>query len=185
MSGLMRCKACGLIISGSRIKDVCPACGLPRTVFEEYEERISPERKFLLSLDLHPIAVHFPQALAVLAALFIFGGLLLKTPLASELLSAARLLLILLPFSVLGAIAAGILDGRTRFRRLGTPMLIRKMIVSGILLVLTVIALWLILQPGLDKQNAVPVLVLSLGCIGCEIVLGKTGSKLMCVRIGG
>ena len=185
MVRLMRCKACGFVISESKIKDVCPACGLPKTVFEEYEERISQRRKFILGLDLHPIAVHFPQALATLGAVFTAGGLLLEESLATELLSAARLLLILLPFSVFGAIIAGIVDGKTRFRRLKTPLLVRKMVLGTILLVLSVVVCALVLQSGWEAETATIVLVLLLGCIGCEIGLGKTGVRLICARVRG
>jgi uncharacterized membrane protein len=34
-------------------------------MFEPYVEKISPKRKRILSLDLHPIAVHFPQAFII------------------------------------------------------------------------------------------------------------------------
>ena len=185
MARLMRCKACGFVISESKIKDVCPACGLPKSVFEEYEERISQKRKLILGLDLHPIAVHFPQALATLSAVFLAVGLLLEGSLAAELLSAARLLLILLPFSVLVAIIVGILDGKTRFRRLKTPLLVRKMILAVILLVLSVIVCALVLRSELKTETAGVVLVLLLGCIGCEIGLGKTGVRLICARVRG
>ena len=38
---------------------------LPKKVFEQYKERMSPGRSRILHLDLHPIAVHFPQTLLV------------------------------------------------------------------------------------------------------------------------
>jgi hypothetical protein len=53
------------VLKESELGDVCPACGLPRKVFNDYKERMSPGRNKFLHLDLHPIAVHFAQSMLV------------------------------------------------------------------------------------------------------------------------
>ncbi len=180
MAKMMRCKACGYVAADAKIGDVCPACGLPRTVFEEFEDKISPKRKRIIDLHLHPIAVHFPQALATLVPLFIVAGWwILKPSLAIDVLNSARVLAVLLPFSVLGAIAAGIIDGKTRFKKLSTPLLVRKIVIGSVLLLLSVAVCVLVLLPNLGQWAVYAVLALSLACVGCEILLGNIGAGLM------
>jgi rubredoxin len=58
MKELIRCKACGYVMEADKLKDVCPACGMSSRVFEPYRERVALNRLFILSLDLHPIAIH-------------------------------------------------------------------------------------------------------------------------------
>ncbi len=146
---------------------------------------MSAKRLFILGLDLHPIAVHFPQSFSILIAVFIAGALVLGSQLADELLTASKLLVILLPLSVIGAIAVGFLDAKVRFRRLNTPMLVRKIVAGFVLLLLSVVMCVMVLRSGLTAENAYPILGLSLACIVCDIILGKTGGKLMCVRVPG
>jgi rubredoxin len=185
MAKMMRCRVCGYVLPEGKIKDVCPACGYPKTVFEEHDEKISPRRKLILGLDLHPIAVHFPQVFATIGALFVAAAMVLKSPLAVELLTAARLFAILLPLSVLAAIVLGILDGKLRIKRLKTPYLLRKIVAAIILQVLSLIVCVLVLRSGLTAGTNPVVLLLLVGCIACEVVLGRTGGRLMCVRVRG
>lgn len=185
MANLMRCKACGFVMAESKIGHVCPACGLPKTVFEEYKEKVSAKRIFILGLDLHPIAVHFPQSLSVLIAVFIAGSMIFGSQLAEQLLTASKILVVLLPVSVVGAIVVGFIDAQARFRRINTPMLVKKIVVGMVLLVISVVMCVIVLRSGLTERNAIPILALSIGCIICDILLGRTGGRLMCVRVGG
>ncbi len=52
-------------MEAGKLGDVCPACGLPRKVFEPYRERVSINRLRLLNLDMHPIAIHLSQAMVI------------------------------------------------------------------------------------------------------------------------
>jgi len=54
-----------IVIEADKLGDVCPACGMPRKVFEPYRERVSRNRLKLLNFDLHPIAIHLSQALVI------------------------------------------------------------------------------------------------------------------------
>ena len=65
MKELVRCRPCGFVIEADKLGDVCPACGMPRKVFEPYRERVSRNRLILLNFDLHPIAIHLSQALVI------------------------------------------------------------------------------------------------------------------------
>lgn len=185
MEKMVRCKACGFVTRESDVRDVCPACGLPRTVFEEHDEKISKKRKLILELHLHPIAVHFPQALAALVFVFLAGGLLLDSRLGGQLTQSAWILAVLLFPAVLGAILAGVVDGKIRFKKLATPFLRQKMVLGFLLLVLSTpmaaTAIWC------QDQSWAPYLLLglSLGCLACEVFLGKIGVKLMYARLNG
>ncbi|MBD3237035.1 MAG: rubrerythrin [Candidatus Eisenbacteria bacterium] len=185
MAKLLRCRACGFVVEEGHLGEVCPACGLPRKVFEEHAERISPLRKRILALDLHPISVHLPQSLAVLILLALLGKVLLRGPLAAQLEDSARLLAILFPLTVLASMATGLLDGRTRYRRLRTPLLVRKMIVGLLLLLLSAALAALALLGGFGSPLIYLGLALVLGCLVCEFLLGRTGSKLICPYLRG
>ncbi len=185
MANLMRCKACGYILEEGKIGEVCPACGLPRTVFEQYQDPVSAKRRFLVDLHLHPIAVHFPQALATLIPLLMLAGWILESSLAIEVLSTARILGILLPLTVLGALAAGLLDAKTRFKKLSTPLLVKKIALGSLLLVFSVAISVLMLLPDLGQWAVYVVVGLSIACIGCEVLLGKIGSGLMYAFLRG
>src|SRR5512133_3735012 len=71
MKELVRCKACGYVMEADKLKDVCPACGMSHKVFEPYRERVALNRLFILSLDLHPIAIHLSQTFFILIPVLI------------------------------------------------------------------------------------------------------------------
>jgi rubredoxin len=53
MKELVRCRPCGFVMDADKLGDVCPACGLPRKVFEPYRERVSLNRLFLSLFIFH------------------------------------------------------------------------------------------------------------------------------------
>ena len=95
MTQLLRCKPCGYIIKEQDLGQVCPACGMPKSAFEPYKENISPKRKFILGLDLHPIAVHFPQAFATILPLILIFNILFTSYYAKELVRVSKFLSVL------------------------------------------------------------------------------------------
>ncbi|MCI0523539.1 MAG: hypothetical protein L0Y37_07800, partial [Bacteroidales bacterium] len=77
MKELVRCKPCGYVMEAGKLKDVCPACGMPAKAFEPYRERVALNRLFVLSLDMHPIAIHLSQTFVILIPLMIFSTMLI------------------------------------------------------------------------------------------------------------
>jgi hypothetical protein len=181
----VRCRACGFITNEDKLGEICPACGIPRKAFEQYTETMSKKRVMILGLNLHPIAVHFPQAFAVVVPIFIMAGVAAGPSAGPYLLATARVLSVLLPFTVLAALACGLVDGRTRFKTFVTPLLVRKMIGGSVLLVLssTVAAVALLL--GTDYPGRLYILFLSSGCIACEIFLAEIGKTMMNAKLPG
>jgi len=134
MSGLIRCKACGYVMNESHLKDLCPACGLPKTVFEPYTKKIAARRKFVIDQHLHPIAVHFPQVFLLLALILPVLALIVNDPVRAEMLIIAKWSILVLPFTVLGGLVTGLVDGKIRFKKITTPLLVNKMIAGVSLL---------------------------------------------------
>ena len=62
---LLVCKACGYKIKSRNLKNVCPACGVDKKFFEPLNDNISPLRRKILELHLHPIVVHFSVAISI------------------------------------------------------------------------------------------------------------------------
>jgi len=181
----IRCRACGFIMAEEKLGDVCPACGIPSKAFEPYTETMSKNRALILGLNLHPIALHFPQAFAVAIPLFILAGVAVEPSVGLLLLAAARVLAVLLPLSVLGAFACGLLDGRTRFKTFVTPLLSRKMIGGSVLILLSLAAGAVALLLGTDYPGRLYLLLLSASCIACEIYLAGIGKTLMNAKLPG
>jgi rubredoxin len=181
----VRCKACGYIINENKLGDICPACGVPRTAFEPYKENISKKRKLILGLNLHPIAVHFPQAFSTLIPPFILLGVAIGQSIGFDLLITVKVLSIILPLTVGGAIICGLIDGRTRFKKLSTPILIKKIITGSILMILSVAIAAVAVSYGAEYPGRLFLLILSLGCITCEIILAEMGKTLINAKLPG
>jgi hypothetical protein len=182
---LVRCRACGYIVNQDKLKDVCPACGLPKTVFEPYKDNVSGKRNAFINLHLHPIAVHFPQAFAVVIIPLILLGEIPGLSYGRDLLVTAKVLSGLLPFLSLLAFLAGLIDAQVRFKKLRTPALKTKMIFGGLFFIMNCLIAAIVFQHGFETKAVSAVIALLVLCVGCQIVLGNIGVKLMGARLGG
>jgi hypothetical protein len=181
MKELVRCRPCGFVIEADKLGDVCPACGLPRKVFEPYRERVSRNRLVLLNLDLHPIAIHLSQALVIAIPVLVIITNLFKQFQPEVLNDVLIFSVFIFPFTLILAIITGVIDGLTRFKTLATPILRVKIIFSLIILSLSV-ALFLFAP----QRNLFPVsIALSILSLGAGFQLGLWGKKLINVILPG
>jgi rubredoxin len=182
---LVRCKACGYITAEKKLGKVCPACGLPRTVFEPHKETMSEKRKRILDLNLHPIAVHFPQSFSVFIAFLILLSLVVPRPIEFVLMNTVTVLALFLPLTLIPAAAAGLIDGKIRFKKVTTPHLVTKMIAGGVFFVLSVLMAVAAFHYGTIYPGKLYIFILSLGCIACQVVLGEIGKTLLNAKLPG
>jgi len=178
---LVRCRPCGYVMKESDLGDVCPACGLPRAVFEPYREKVSANRLFILGLDIHPIAIHLSQTFVALTPLLIIFHLLFPDFQETMVHSVINFSIFALPFSLVLSFISGLIDGITRFKTLRTPMLRSKIIFSSSILVLTFVQL-IIFIPTVYTWIT---LALSLAAFGCAVKLGLVGKHLIDVILPG
>jgi hypothetical protein len=173
------CRACGYVMLKSHFNGRCPACGIPgEALFEPYTKNMKPGRRFLLEQHIHPIAVHFPQVLILFVTFLPILALALSGPLREELQVVAHLSIFVLPITVLGGIVTGLLDGQLRFKRLTTPLLVRKILASIFLQVLSLVILGIYLVDGFSGSTVWLIAGLGAIGIGCSIFLGRTGSTM-------
>jgi len=181
MKELVRCRPCGFVIEADKLGDVCPACGMPRKVFEPYRERVSRNRLKLLNFDLHPIAIHLSQALVIAIPVLIIITNLFKQFQPEVLKNVMIFSVFIFPFTLILAIITGIIDGLTRFKTLATPILMVKIIFSLIILSLSV-ALFFTAPKG---NLYILSIVLSILSLGAGFQLGLWGKKLINVILPG
>ncbi len=181
MKELLRCRPCGFVIEADKLGDVCPACGMPRKVFEPYRERVSRNRLKLLNFDLHPIAIHFSQTLVMAIPVLVIITTLFRQFLPELLKEVLFFSVVIFPFTLILAIITGIIDGLTRFKTLATPILRVKIIFSLIILCLSV-ALFFTAPVG---KLYVLTIVLSILSFGAGFQLGLWGKKLINVILPG
>ena len=179
---LVRCRPCGYVMKKSELgTGVCPACGLPHTVFEPYREKVSAKRLFLLGLDIHPIAIHLSQTfVAMIPGLMIFH-LIFPNFFPEIIHPVISFSVFVFPLTLLLSFASGLLDGMTRFKTLETPLLKSKIIYSLIIVVLAGLVA-ILFKP--ETYNFWIVL-LSLGALVCAVKLGLLGKKLINVILPG
>lgn len=181
MKELVRCRPCGFVMDADKLGDVCPACGLPRKVFEPYREKVSRNRLILLNLDLHPIAIHLSQALVIAIPILTILTNLFKEFQPEMLKNVLTFSVVVFPFTLVIAIITGVIDGLTRFKTLATPILRVKIIFSLIILALS-IAMFFVAP----KENLVTLtIILSILSLGAGIQLGLWGKKLINVILPG
>lgn len=181
MKELVRCRPCGFVIEADKLGDVCPACGLPRKVFEPYREKVSLNRLLILNFDLHPIAIHLSQALVIaipfLTFMINFFGNFQPEIMKSVLIFSV----VAFPLTLVLAIITGIVDGLTRFKTLATPLLYRKIFASVVIVILS-IALYFV-APA-DHYGLIT-MAISLVSLATGIQLGLWGKKLINVILPG
>jgi uncharacterized protein (DUF983 family) len=181
MKKLVRCKACGYIMLESKLKDRCPACGVPSQMFEPYADPMSEPRRRVLDFDLHPIAVHFPTSFAVAILVFSIASIFFRGPVQELLISATKVLALFLPLVVIIALAAGIVDGRIRFRGLRKSQILKKKVRCAALFLIFSIGLALTLWLGglgTILFNSIAV-VLAAANVGCTVVLALLGMQIL------
>jgi hypothetical protein len=181
MKELVRCRPCGFVIEADKLGDVCPACGMPRKVFEPYRERVSRNRLKLLNFDLHPIAIHLSQALVIAIPVLVIITNLFKQFQPEVLKNVMIFSVFIFPFTLILAIITGVIDGLTRFKTLATPILRVKIIFSLIILSLSV-ALFFTASKG---NLYILSIVLSILSLGAGFQLGLWGKKLINVILPG
>ncbi|MBC8061538.1 MAG: rubredoxin-type Fe(Cys)4 protein [Clostridiaceae bacterium] len=185
MKKYVRCKVCGFIMEEKNLKDVCPACGVPKTAFVEFKYGISEKRQQVLSLHLHPISVHFPEAIAVFLAGFICLAFITSGKLSNDLIIVNKVLSIIFPITIIVASITGIYDAKVRFKKLSPPYLKIK-IYLGILLFVSSILTLVFLQSS-SYSNAIKTILVILAFInlGTSTLLGKIGGTLIDSKMPG
>jgi len=181
MKELVRCRPCGFVIEADKLGDVCPACGMPRKVFEPYRERVSRNRLVLLNFDLHPIAIHLSQALVIAIPVLAILMMAFKQFQPDIIKNVLIFSVFIFPFTLVLAIITGIIDGLTRFKTLATPILRVKIIFSLIILTLSVGMFFTTLRLNLYVLT----IILSILSLGAGFQLGLWGKKLINVILPG
>lgn len=178
---LLRCRPCGYVIHEDKLGAVCPACGLPRKVFEPYRERISPNRKKILALDLHPIAIHLSQTFAGFIPLLIIITWTAPTFYPETIIPSLNFMIVLYPFTLIIAMISGIIDGLTRFKTMKTPLIRRKAWLGGAVTLISFVMLY-IFTPG---EYSIGIFILSIYCLASAVFLGLWGKQLLDVILPG
>lgn len=179
MKNYFACKACGYIAMDNEVKDFCPACGVPATLFEPRESRLSEKREKLLSKHLHPIILHLPMSFVIMTLVFDIASLIFKGQFHYILQMGAEINTVLLPFGVLAAALLGMLDGKTRFKRLTTINLKVKMKLATVLFIIASAAAIITLTLEMTTTIMLLLIILDLAALATAGILGKIGSKLM------
>jgi len=181
MKELVRCRPCGFVMEAYKLGDVCPACGLPRKVFEPYRERVSRNRLMILNFDLHPIVIHLSQAFVIAIPVLTILTNLFKNFQPEVMKNVMIFSVFVFPFTLIMAIITGIIDGLTRFKTLYTPLLKVKIIFSLIILSLSVAIFFVAPHENLYLLT----IALSILALGAGIQLGLWGKKLINVILPG
>jgi len=181
MKELVRCRPCGFVMESDKLGDVCPACGLPRKVFEPYREKVSRNRLILLNLDLHPIVIHLSQAL-VIAIPFLAVITNFFSSFQPEIMKSVLIFSVFIfPVTLVLAIITGVIDGLTRFKTLATPLLRVKIIFSLIILSLSIVLFFV----APNEEYSILTIILSILCLAAGVQLGLWGKKLINVILPG
>jgi len=181
MKELVRCRPCGFVMEADKLGDVCPACGLPRKVFEPYRERVSRNRLMILNFDLHPIVIHLSQAFVIAIPILAILTNFFKEFQPEMLKNVMIFSVFVFPFTLIMAIITGIIDGLTRFKTLATPLLRVKIIFSLIILSLSVALFFVAPHENLFLLT----IALSILALGSGIQLGLWGKRLINVILPG
>lgn len=181
MKKLVRCKFCGYIIAEEKLRDKCPACGVPREMFEPYTDPMAESRRRILNFHLHPIAVHFPTSFAVAVLVFTIATFFFSGPVEELLICTTKVMALFLPILVLIAFLAGLLDGKIRFRRLNRSRILKSKMIWGSLFF--VLALGFALLVWLGGPGSITLIFIAAALaaaeVACSVVLALLGMQIL------
>jgi hypothetical protein len=91
-----------------------------------------------------------------------------------------------LPFFLILALLTGLIDGKTRFRKVTTPFL-KKKIIIGLIFFITSIALVVVaFTQQLSAISAMALFIfLTIMALGCAVSLGLIGGRLVDAKLPG
>jgi rubredoxin len=185
MKNLMRCKDCGFIIEAHKLGSFCPACGIYAKRFEPYNDKVSPGRRKILDLYLHPITIHFPQTFSVLISFLYVLTYFLPAAARTQAIISAGVLSLFLPPAVLGGFITGLIDGKMRFKKFSPSHLKRKVIVGLVFLAIAPVPAFTAFCVNDEGKIIVYGIISGLACVVCSVILGKTGERLMYALLPG
>ncbi len=176
---LLFCKACGYKIKSRNLKNVCPACGVNKKFFEPFDDNISPVRRKILELYLHPIVVHFSVAISIFLFLAVLISFFTSGKVSTALYGTSAVMSVALPFFIAAGIVSGIIDGIARFKKVKRPMLLNKIYLSIFFLILaiTIAVLIQLFEFDILYINII-LLILCFASAICGALLGKLGGYL-------
>lgn len=139
-----------------------------------------------MKLHIHPVMVHFP--LAFVLSLFLINLFILINiiPLPPAFAAMAEAIVWLLPFAAVLATISGLYDGRLRFKRINTPLLKKKIIISGLFILLSISLI--VLQSSLElnpRSCGIMIFIYSIVLSGIGTWLGLIGSRLIEAKVRG
>ena len=185
MKKYVKCKVCGFIMEERNLKEVCPACGVPKTAFIEFKYSISEKRQQILSLHLHPISVHFPEAIAVFLAGFLCLAFITTGTISDDLIIVNKTLSIIFPLTIIAACITGIYDAKIRFKKLSPPYIKIKIYLGILLFVSSIFTLIFLQSSSYNTPIKVILVILAFINLGVSVVLGKIGGTLIDSKMPG
>ncbi len=186
MAQLVRCKSCGFITDQSKVKDVCPACGVSAKMMEPYTDPVSEKRGRILKLEMHPIIVHFSIAFCFSTLVLAIAGLFIRGPFSLYLFATLITVTVFSPLVIILSFLSGLLDGKVRFRRVTTPILNKKIILGVLFFVFSSVMLLLAVQPGFSHGDFLTAyIVLNAVSFICSFFLGLLGASLLEAKFPG
>lgn len=183
MRSFIKCKVCGYIGVEGRMQQVCPACGAPFSNFESYVYEIGDKRLSNLKMHLHPMLVHFPQSISILSFLVLVIAFLMKRGTNSEWILIEKIISILLPFTIIAAMASGVFDAKARLKNMNGAIQKQKIQTGTLFLVVSSISAILINYEVLSAFGIVAILLLGILGIICSVILGRKGESMLCVLV--
>jgi uncharacterized membrane protein len=186
MANLIKCKSCGYVTEEGKVTDVCPACGVPAKMFEPYVDPVSPQRRMILKLDIHPILVHFTVSFTFSLLILNLAAFFLKGDLFDDISTAARVIAFFLPITIILSFAGGLFDGKIRFRKVTTPLLKTKMLLSVIFFAISIVYFMLMLKFGFGGFLWLGIMaVVITAALGVVIALALIGTSLLEAKFPG
>ena len=183
MRSHIKCTVCGYIDEDSKIKQVCPACGAPLTSFEHHEYGINEKRLSNLNLHLHPVLVHFPISIAILSLIVLVVAFFMKAGTNYAWILIEKIISIILPFTIIAAMATGLFDAKSRLRDAIGRLQKQKIKFGTFFLVTSCISAILINYEVFSIFGKIIILALSILGIVFSAMLGRKGASLLCVMI--
>lgn len=181
MSEKVRCKACGYILEKDGLGEVCPACGVKKEMFEPWEDKVGAFRRAWIEWDIHPVVVHAPETIAFL--LLLGSAAFPLIPPAWQVKFAwpvIQVLSWLFPLTVLGGFATGLADGKVRYRKVTTPLLLNKIILGSVFILSSLVQALLATVADFSTVTLwLGYLAAALVSMAAGAILGKWGATLV------